>query len=273
MLWFNLEPGAAADRPWFQREELRHAIAHAVNRQTIVNTVFLGQAEEVAGPITSGHGEWFLPDLRPAAYDQARAVALLKSIGLTDRNGDGLLDDARGRTASFEILTQKGNSVREGTAAVVQEQLRKIGLKVDVVPLEAKSMRQQWQGNHYDAILYGIEFDAFDPARNMEFWLSSGPFHVWRPFQKTPATPWEAHMDDVMTRVSTTLDSTQRHQLFADAQRLLAEHAPVLYFAAPRIIVATSARVGGVTASVLNPSVLWNAEALFVTASSAGAIR
>jgi peptide/nickel transport system substrate-binding protein len=83
--------------------------------------------------------------LRPAAYDQAQAVALLKSIGLTDRNGDGLLDDARGRTASFEILTQKGNSVREGTAAVVQEQLRKIGLKVDVVPLEAKSMRQQWQ--------------------------------------------------------------------------------------------------------------------------------
>lgn len=272
MLWINLAPGVATDRPWLQREELRHAIAHAVNRQMIVNTVFLGQAEEVAGPITRGHGDWFLPDLKPAAYDQALAISLLKSIGLTDRNGDGLLDDARGQTASFAILTQKGNSVRERTALVVQDQLRKVGLQVNIVPLEPRSMRQQWQDNKYDALLFGVEFDSFDPARNMEFWLSSGPFHVWQPGQKTPATPWEARIDELMTLQSITLDSTQRHQLVADAQRVLAEHAPVLYFAAPRITVATSARVGGVIASVLNPAVLWNAEGLYVT-SSPGAIR
>jgi peptide/nickel transport system substrate-binding protein len=267
VLWFNLEPGVAADRPWLQREELRHAIAHAVNRSTIANTVFLGQAEEIAGPITTGHGEWFLPDLRPAAYDPAKAISLLSSIGLKDRTGDGLLDDARGRTASFALLTQKGHSVRERTAAIIKEQLRKIGLTVDLVPLEAQTMRAQWRDKKYDAILYAVEFDAFDPARNMEFWLSSGSFHFWRPGQKAPATPWEAHIDDVMTRESMTVDPVQRRQLVADAQRVLAEHAPVLYFVAPHVTVATSARVGGVTASVLNPAVLWNAEGLFVIAS------
>lgn len=271
-LWFNLEPGAAADRPWLQREELRHAIAHAVNRQAIANTVFLGQAEEIAGPITTGHGEWFLPDLRPAAYDPAKATALLASIGLTDRNGDGLLDDARGRTASFALLTQKGHSVRERTAAIIKEDLRKVGLTVDLAPLEANSMRGLWRDKKYDAILYAVEFDAFDPARNMEFWLSSGSFHFWRPGQKAPATPWEAHIDDVMTRESMLLDPARRHELVADAQRVLAEHAPVLYFVAPHVTVATSARVGGVSASVLTPSVLWNAEGLFVSASP-GAIR
>jgi peptide/nickel transport system substrate-binding protein len=273
MLWFNLEPGASPDRPWLQREELRHAIAHAVNRTTIANTVFLGEAEEIAGPITTGHGEWFLPDLRPAAYDPAQATSLLASIGLTDRNGDGLLDDAQGHTASFSILTQKGNSVRERSAAIIQEQLRKVGLKVDIVPLEFGSMRQQWQAKHYDAIFFAIEFDAFDPARNLDFWLSSKPFHFWRPNQKTPATPWEARIDELMTRQAATIDPAQRHQLFADAQRVLAEHAPVLYFVAPHVMIATSARVGGVTASVLNPSVLWNAERLFLTTPTSSAGR
>jgi hypothetical protein len=57
--------------------------------------------------------------------------------------------------------------------------------------------------------------------------------------------------------------------LFADAQRLLAAHEPVLYFAAPKVYVATSARLGGVTPSVLIPSVLWNAEALYLQSSTA----
>jgi len=273
MFWINLQPGIASDRPWLQREELRHAIGHAVNRATIANTIFLGQAEEIAGPITKGHGEWFLPDLKPEAYDPAQAASLLASIGLKDRNGDGLLDDASGRTASFAILTQKGHTVREHTAAIIQDQLRKIGLKVDVAPLEWHAMIQQWQAGKYDAMLFALEFDSFDPARNPEFWLSSGPFHVWRPGQKTPATAWEARIDDLMHKQSTAIDVNQRHQFFADAQRQLAEHEPVLYFAAPHVVVATSARVGGVIASVLNPTVLWNAEGLFLIPAATGPDR
>jgi len=273
MLWFNLQPGVASNKLWLQREELRHAIAHAVNRATLVNNVYLGQAEEVAGPITTGHGEWFVPDLKPETYDPAQAAALLASIGLKDRNGDGLLDDASGSTATLVILTPKGNSVRERTAAIIQEQLRKVGLKVNVDALEMGSMIEQWKAGHYDAILFGVEYDAFDPARNPEFWLSSGPFHVWNRGQKTPATSWEANIDDLMRRQSTTMDQNQRHQLFAEAQRQLAQHAPVLYFVAPHVVVATSARVGGVMASVLNPTVLWNAETLFLIPSLAGTSR
>ena len=68
-----------------------------------------------------------------------------------------------------------------------------------------------------------------------------------------------------MRKQSTSMNADERRQLFAEAQRVLAEHAPVLYFAAPKVIVATSARVRGVTASVLAPNLLWNAERLFVS--------
>ena len=146
MMWFNLNPAAASatKRPWLQREELRKAVSLAVDRRAIVNTVFLGEGVPIGGPITPGHGDWFDSTLPAPVFDPASAAALLASIGLVDRTGDGLRDDARGRTATFSILTQKGHSVRERSAAMVKEQLRTIGLQVDVVPLEVRSMIDLW---------------------------------------------------------------------------------------------------------------------------------
>ncbi len=52
---------------------------------------------------------------------------------------------------------------------------------------------------------------------------------------------------------------------FRAVQQILAENLPVLYFAAPRMYYAHSARLGGVVPSVLRPPVLWNADSLSVT--------
>ena len=273
MLWFNLDPAAKVgrDRPWLQREELRHAISSAVDRKSLVNTVYLGEAAEISGPITPGHKTWFAPELKRPALDPAAAAKLLASIDLVDRNGDGLVDDKSGRTARISLLTQKGHTVRERTAALVQEQLRKVGLQVDVVPLEVRTMIEAWGKKEYDAILFAVESDSFDPARNLDFWMSSGSFHFWNPGQKTPATPWEAEIDKLMKMQSTTMEPGERKRLFTDVQRVLGEHEPVLYFAAPKIILATSARVHGLTPSVLAPYLLWNAELIFVSGALSGA--
>ena len=275
MLWFNLDPAStsAHERPWLQRDEFRQALSQAVDRSAIVNTVFLGEAVAVAGPITPGHADWYVPDLVSTSFDLEAAKRTLDALGLVDRNGDGVRDDASGRTASFTILTQKGNSIRERTSSMIQEQLLHAGLQVEVLPMEERAMQAQFGAGTYEAMLYGFEFDSFDPARNLEFWLSSGSFHVWHLGEKAPATPWEAELDLLMTRQSTTSDQATRKKLFADAQKVLAAHSPVLYFAAPKVVVASSSRLGGVEASVLAPNVLWNAEALYIKPGAADARR
>jgi peptide/nickel transport system substrate-binding protein len=275
MLWFNLAPNAARvpgknARPWLQRDELRQAISYAVDRQAVVDTVYLGAAEPAYGPVTTGNREWYVPDLPKTPHDPAKAKALLAAIGLTDRNGDGKLEDASGRPAQFSILTRKGNTMLERSAAVLQDQLGKAGLTVDIVALDQKALIAQFGKGDYDAIQMWLPADATDPARNLDFWLSSGGFHVWNPGQKTPATPWEARIDDLMRQQSTTVDRAKRHQLFAEVQRVFAEHVPVLYFAAPKIVVAMSARVTGAMPVALQPWILWNAEMLRVTAPPAG---
>ena len=272
MFWLNLNPASelARTRPWSQRTELRFAISHAVDRRRIVDTVYLGAAEPIFGPITPGHGEWFLPDLRKTDYDPARATSLLESIGLKDRNGDGKLDEEGGATARFTIATLKGHTVRERMAAIIQDQLRAVGLWVDVVPLERSALIQHLMGDKCEAGLFSLEFDSFDPGAQLDFWMSSKPFHIWNPGQTVPSTEWERQIDDLMIRQSTTLDRAERRRLFGEAQLAFAANLPVLYFAAPKVVVATSARVGGTMPSVLAPPILWNAEMLWLVPTPPG---
>jgi peptide/nickel transport system substrate-binding protein len=262
-LWFNLTPGAGAakDRPWLQREELRRAISLAVDRRMLADAVFLGAAEPIAGPVTPGNRQWYVPTPAPE-HDLARAKALLGSIGLVDRHGDGLLEDAAGHPARFSILTQKGNTTRERSVAFLAEQLRQIGLTVDVVALEQNAMIEKFMGGAYDAMYFYFPTDSFDPARNLDFWLSSGDFHVWQPHQTRPARPWEASIDDLMRREAALVDPAERSRLFGDAQKIFAEHVPVLYFVAEQVTIVMSARVRDATPSVLGLPVLWNAEVL-----------
>jgi peptide/nickel transport system substrate-binding protein len=176
-----------------------------------------------------------------------------------------MVDDPSGKTARFTIRTLKGSTVRERSAYIIQDQLRQIGLQIEVIPMEFRSMINAVGKGEYDAIYFSVESDSIDPARNGEFWSSSGSFHVWNPGQAKPATTWEGQIDELMMRQATSLDITERRRLLVDAERVLAEHVPALYFAAPKVILATSARVRGVTPSVLAPYILWNADTLSVT--------
>jgi peptide/nickel transport system substrate-binding protein len=269
-LWFNLVPGTAAakDRPWLQKEELRRAISYAVDRQALINIVFLGAGVPVYGPITPGHGEWYLPDLPKTETDLTKAKQLLATMGLTDRNGDGMLEDASGKPARFTLLTQKGNTVRESTSAVLRDQLKKAGLQVDVVLEDQGTLIDHFGKGEYEAMFFGVDSGLTDPSFNQEMWLSSGQFHFWNPQQKTPATAWEQTIDDAMRQTTRTMDREERHKAFAIAQRTLAEHLPILNFAAQKVTVALSARLRGAMPIVIKPPVLWNAEMLSVAPGS-----
>ena len=98
-------------------------------------------------------------------------------------------------------------------------------------------------GGAYDAIYHHIAVTDTDPATNLDWWLSSRGSHLWHPNQKAPATAWEARIDDLMQRQSTTLDRAERRRLFGEVQRVFVAHNPVIYFVTPRIYVATSMRV------------------------------
>jgi peptide/nickel transport system substrate-binding protein len=240
-------------------------VSCAVDRQAIVNTVYLGAAVPIYGPITPANRTWHT-DLRPACeYDRAKARDLFQSAGLSDRNGDGLLDDAAGVTARFSILTQ-ADHVRGRVGTVLQEQLRLSGLTVDLVPLDQGAMFQRYTQGNYDSIYFGVQASATDPALNPGFWLSSGSFHFWNPGQKSPGTEWEARIDELMRRQGSTPELAERQRLFAEVQRIFIEELPGIYFVTPKVTLAVSARVANPRPAPQLPQLLWSADTLAVHA-------
>lgn len=267
-LWFCLKPEAKRRDPRFafvQKKEFRQALSHAVDREAFAETVFLGAAVPIWGPVTPGNRLWFWPDLPRYPYDQATARELLRSIGLEDRNGNGIVEDAAGTEARFTVITQQGLGYYERGTTVLKERAAAIGVALDVAPLEQGAIIERLYACDYDALYFRPLFTDLDPAGNIDFWLSSGGTHLWNMQQKTPATDWEKRIDTIMLEQAATIDPDRRKTLFNDAQRIFAENLPVIWFAAPRLFVAHSARLQGVQPSVMRPNVLWSADTLYVT--------
>ena len=266
--WFCMKPEKKARDPRFafvSKREFRQAISHAVDREAFAQTVFLGEAVPVWGPITPGNKLWFSPNVPRYPHDVARARALLKGLGLEDRNGNGVVEDLKGTEARFTVITQQGIGFYERGTTVLREQAAAVGIALDIVPLEFSAMVTRLLACDYDAIYYRPVATDLDPAGNMDYWLSSGSAHLWNMRQETPATDWEKQIDTLMHEQSTTIDFKRRQEIFADVQKVLAENAPVLYFAAPRLYYAHSRRMQGVLPSILRPPVLWNADLFSVT--------
>jgi peptide/nickel transport system substrate-binding protein len=263
LLWFNLGAAHASDPAsgLFQKKAFRQAVSCAVDRQAIANTAYLGAAIPIYGPVTPANRTWFA-DVRPACeHDPSRARELFRQAGLTDRNGDGMLEDAAGKPARFSILTQAEN-IRARVVAVLQEQLRQAGIAVDIVPLDPGGLLQRFTQGNYEAIYYGIQSSATDPALSAGFWLSSGDWHFWNPEQKSPATEWERRIDELMQRVAETSDLEERRRLFTEVQRIFVEEMPAIYFVTPKVTLAVSTRVVNPQPAPQIPQLLWSADSL-----------
>ena len=266
-LWFCLKPDVKGKDPRFafvSRPEFRRAISYAVDREAFAENVFLGAAVPVWGPITPGNTRWFWPDIPRYPHNEEAAKMLLRELGLEDRNGNGVVEDAKGTEARFTVITQRGIGWYERGTAFVRDELARVGIALEIAPLEQGAVIQRLQSCDYDAVYFRPVMTDLDPGGNLDFWLSSGGSHFWNMSQKTPATEWERRIDTLMIEQAAELDLARREMQFRAVQKILAENLPVLYFAAPRMYYAHSARLRGVVPSVLRPPVLWNADSLSV---------
>ncbi len=254
--------GAKGDRPWLTSERFRLAISTAVDRREYCKQVFFGACDPIAGPVTTANASWFNPDMPLGRPDQQLARAMLAELGLRDRSGDGILNDATRRPVSFSLLIRSDVPSAARAATFFANTLKGIGVLVDIVPVPDSVFDARRRKGHYEAIYDRIEMDDTDPALNLDFWLSSGTSHVWHGARSGPPADWERQLDQFMLKNASTSDRIERLQAFVDAQKLYHQHMPAIFFGAPYVRIITSMRTLNATPSPLRPHLLWNAEAL-----------
>src|SRR5258708_2042313 len=197
-LWFNQVPGSpipAYKLAWFTSTNFRRAVSEAINREDMARIVFHGHAQPALGITPPGNKFWLNASLKPHPYDTADALRKLKQDGF---HLDGeTLKDKSGNPVEFSIVTNAGNRARESMATMIQQDLKKIGMKVNVVTLDFNSLLERMtQTYNYEACLLGYLNAELDPNLLMTVWLSSADNHQWNPKQKSPATAWEAEIDN-----------------------------------------------------------------------------
>ena len=251
---------------WFSQTKFRQAMQHAVDRPGIIKSIYAGRAELAHGYNSPALKRWHNHNIPQYTYDPARARALLKEIGIEDRNGDGILEDAQGNLVEFELNTNVGNNVREKVAVFIQADLKKLGVKLNFKPVDFNALVSKIDDTFdYDCILLGLGGGGTDPASSLNVLKSDGFTHFWFPMQKQPATPWEARVDKLMNDQLKTLKPEERKKLYDEVQLILATELPFIYTIQPLTFAAYRKDLGNVRPTVLSSyRVTWNADELFL---------
>jgi peptide/nickel transport system substrate-binding protein len=267
-LWFNevaKSPIPGYKKNWFRSANFRRAISEAINRDDLSRVVFHGHAQPAVGPFSPANKFWFNSKLKPQTYSPDAALKALEEEGFRMENGT--LKDKDGNEVVFSIITNAGNKYRERMAVLIQDDLQKIGIHVNVITLDFPSLIERMtQSFDYEAIILGLTNVDLDPNGEMNVWLSSSENHQWNPQQKIPETAWEAEIDRLMRAQASASDAKKRKEAFDRVQEIVVEQAPFIFLINKNALSAVSPAVHGASPVILSPQTYWNAEWLTVPA-------
>jgi peptide/nickel transport system substrate-binding protein len=266
-MWFNevaKAPLPEYKKNWFRSAAFRRAISEAINREDLGRVVFRGHAQPAVGPVSPANKFWFNSKLKADSYAPDAALKMLQGDGFRLENG--VLKDKGGNAVVFSTITNSGNKYRERMATMIQEDLHKIGIQVNVVTLDFPSLIERMtQTFDYEAILLGLTNVGLDPNEQMNVWLSSSENHQWNPQEKAPETAWEAEIDRLMRAQASSADPRKRKESFDRVQEIAVEQSPFIYLVNRNALSAVAATVQGASPVILVPQTYWNVDRLSVT--------
>ncbi len=265
-LWFNQvakAPIPAYKVAWFRSQDFRRAVSESINRDDLARVVFGSHARPAFGPVSPANKTWFNTRLHPIPYDIADSLRRLQQGGF--HVVGGVLRDKDGHAVEFSVITNSGNKYRERMATMIQQDLEKIGIKVNVITLDFPSLIERiTESFDYEAALLGLVNVDLDPNEQMNLWLSSGDNHQWNPRQKSPETAWEADVDRLMRQQASAVNFQQRKAAFDRVQEIVADQAPFIYLVNRNALAAISMSLKGEVPVVLRPQTYWNIEHLTI---------
>ena len=253
----------AADRlHWFTNLDFRRAIAHAVEKNAIIDQVQHGLGYPQWSSVSPASGDFHNPDVATYEFDLDRAARILDDLGWTDRDGNGFREDDLGNEIAFSLATNEGNSVREQVSGIIHERMIELGLNVELRIIDFGELVGQLTTTFdWDVIVIGLTGDI-DPWSGIVVWHSSEALHLWHPNQTEPATAWEAELDELYVLGSQELDRERRIALYHRAQEIIAENLPLIYTTLPERLSAVRNVFGNTTPTLYG---LWDIRYLYRT--------
>ena len=177
-LLFNQRDPRNRDRPHpiLSDREVRRALVLALDRDLLVRAVLGEHGHVPFGPVSA---QLWIRHGAPShsRQDQSTARRLLAGRGWVDRDGDGVRENRNGQPLSLRLLVSTSSLIRTQMAVIVQEQLRQVGVRIDLVRVDVAVWIERRNAGAFDIDFSNVSQDP-SPSGLVFSWLCSGPGNV-----------------------------------------------------------------------------------------------
>jgi peptide/nickel transport system substrate-binding protein len=224
--------------PKFSDVRVRKAISHAVNKKDIIAGVLLGYGTPCTGPFPPE--SWaYNPAAKDPGYDPEKSFKLLEEAGW--KIGKNGLLEKEGKVFEFTVITNQGNEARLKAAQIIRENLKKIGIRMNIKVLEWQAMLHEFiDKKRFEAVIMGWGLSR-DPDM-YDIWHSSktkeGEFNF--------ISYKNEEVDRLLLEGRRTFDLDKRKKIYHRIHEILAEEQPYTFLYVPDALPVLHKRFRGV---------------------------
>lgn len=205
-------------RPQFQEKEVRQAMMFALNREEIVNDLWLGAAVLATGNLSPALEFYYEPDVKQYPYDPDQAIQILEEAGWV-AGSDGIREKD-GVRLEWTCAVITGDQARRPIAELAQQYFLAVGMQMEIV--EEASTSAGMREGRLDMALYNWTYGGGSGEPDPSNTLRSDQLNNFSHYQS-------AEMDDLIDRGLAETDPEARRVIYSDLQKLFAEDVPFLF--------------------------------------------
>jgi len=280
---FNLNKARDSnDRPlvepiksrWFNNLAFRRAVAHAINRESMITNIFRGLATPQNSPIYLNNPYYLSPEkgLKVYDYNPEKAKQLLSGAGFK-YNSQGQLLDTEGNRVEFTMLVKAEEKSRVDMAVQIKQDLAKIGIQANLQAVAFNVVLERLIHRHWDCYIGKFGSGGIEPNSGSNIWLSIGGSHQFNqgpqpgepPIKGWEVSDWEKEIDRLFIEGARELDEAKRKKIYDRFQQVAQEQLPFIHLVNPLTFEAVRDHVQGVKFSALAGGAFWNIYELKVT--------
>ena len=225
--WNNIDPddynknNKVVPNKFFGSAKVRKALTYAINRKVILEDYLNNYGELAVTPVTPIFKNSIDTSIKAYPYDVYIAKKMLAEEGWRDSNHDGILDK-NGIKFSFTLDIPSGNPRREYASTVVKNNLKEIGIEMNVEQLEMPVFQRElinkkvnsWMASWYVPI----------PIELKPFWysdLKSTPLNL--------VSYQNKNVDKLLEEIGRTISDKKLNEIYFKFQKIIHDDEPVTF--------------------------------------------
>jgi len=242
--------------PLLQDVRIRQAVAAAIDKTRIAGTSMSGVAKEGTSVLSPAMGDWHWepPADQLITYDPEKAKAILDAAGYTDRDGDGVREDAKGKKLDFKLVALSDYPPEVNAGKMIVPYLKSVGIKVRLEVMDEGAFSDILYGNQ------GVDMYIWAWGGDLDPSYQLSAFTTDQILNNNDSCYSNPEYDKLFEVQSSTIDRARRVDVVHQMQEILYTEDPyiVLWYETNLQAYRADRWTGWQLAPVLAPSVVMN---------------